>query len=65
MTTLEDIKRWKENGIRLGASHVIVVCDTFEYEDYPVYAYTPTDLEEKKSRYNGPNMQKIMEVITL
>ncbi len=32
-----DIKRWFRNGKKNGATHMIVVCDTFDYEDYPVY----------------------------
>jgi hypothetical protein len=56
---------WVTQGNQEGASHLIVVCDTFSYEDYPVFVKPEEDLEEKKKKYNGVNMQKIMEVIKL
>ena len=48
-----------------GATHVIVVCDTFSYEDYCVPVMPGEDLETLKSKYNGKEMQRIMEVIEL
>lgn len=38
MATTQDIIRdWLMRGKRNGATHVIIVCDTFEYSYYPVY----------------------------
>ena len=37
LTTPEMIREWFNRGIELGATHLIVACDTFDYEDYPVY----------------------------
>lgn len=53
-----------ESAKAAGATHVIVVCDTFDYEDYCVNVMPNESLEEKKSKYTG-NMQRIMEVIQL
>lgn len=64
MTTREDINRWKEEGIERNATHLIVVYDTFDWEDYPVYISEGEDLEKVKKEYNG-SMHKIMEVISL
>jgi len=64
-TTREDRDRWIATGRERGATHIIVACDTFEYDDYPVYVMPGEDLEEKKAKYNGVNMQMIMEVIDL
>lgn len=35
-TTQADIRRWLEDAREEGATHVIVVRDTFDYGDYPV-----------------------------
>lgn len=64
-TTQADIRRWLNEGKSMGATHVIVVCDTFDREDYPVYVTSNEDVLEKYSEYNGPNMQKVMEVYSL
>lgn len=64
-TTKEDIKGWIKRGQDQGATHMIVVCDTFDWEDYPVYVMPAENAHEKYSQYNGPNMQKVMEVYNL
>jgi hypothetical protein len=61
----EDVDRWIEQAKEMGAKHIISVCDTFDYDDYPVYVMPDENLEEKKERYNGVNMQRINEVITI
>ena len=68
-TTKEDIQRWLEHGKTVGATHMLVVCDTYDYEDYPVYIYplekksehNETDVNKAVRIYNV-NMQKVMEV---
>ena len=65
MTTKEDIKRWLENGKTKNATHVIVVCDTWDYEDYPIYVKKGEDVHEIYDNHNGKNMQKVMEVYNL
>ncbi len=42
-------------------SHLLIVCDTFDFEDYPVYIKKEEDIHEKIKEYSK-NMQKIMEV---
>lgn len=37
MTTRNQISTWFDIGLDLGATHMAVVVDTFDYEDYPVY----------------------------
>ncbi len=64
-TTKEDIKIWIDRGIKEKATHVIIVCDTFDYEDYPVMVKSSEDVHEIIQKYNGKNMQKIMEVYNL
>lgn len=64
-TTKEDIGTWFDEGVQQGATHMIVVCDTFDYEDYPVYVKPGEDVREKYEQYNGKNMQRVMEVYSL
>ena len=48
-----------------GAKYVIIVCDEFSYEDYTVPVMPDEDIDVIKAKYDGKNMQKIMEVIDL
>jgi len=64
-TTLEDISEWFDAGVENGATHLIVVCDCYDYEDYPVYVNPGESARERFEHYNGPNMQKVMEVYNL
>ena len=65
MTTRSTIASWFREGERQGATHMIVVCDTFDHEDYPAYATSDAEALEKYDRYNGKNMQRVMEVYDL
>jgi len=44
---------------------MIVVCDTFDYEDYPVFVGKDEDVRAVEKEYDGINMQKVMEVYNL
>jgi hypothetical protein len=57
--------RWIKEAQLLGATHIISVCDTFSYEDYPVYVMPSEDLQEKRKLYDGINMQRINLVIEI
>lgn len=35
-TTKEELREWIKRGKSAKATHMIVVCDTFDHEDYPV-----------------------------
>lgn len=45
-------------------SHMLVVCDTFDYEDYPVFVKKTEDVNNKIKRYSE-NMQQVVEVYNL
>jgi ABC-type sulfate/molybdate transport systems ATPase subunit len=65
-TTQADIRKWLERGkSKSGCTHVIVACDTFDYEDYPVFVMEGEDVHEVYEKYNGSNMQTVMEVYNL
>jgi hypothetical protein len=49
------VEIWKESNRRF----MIIVCDTFDYEDYPVFCDEEKCLEKVE---NPGEMQKIMEV---
>jgi hypothetical protein len=59
---LRDIEWWIEQGKTKGATHTIIVCDTFDYTDYPVHVMPNEDINEVKQKYDGRNMQRVMEV---
>ena len=53
-TTAEDIGRWFDEGVEEGATHMIVVCDTYDYEDYPVFVKKGQDVRKVYQGYlNG------------
>lgn len=63
-TTQSVIGQWFDEGKKNGAEFMIVVCDTYDYGEYPVYA--------KRGNFQGvydgeknAKMTKIMEVYNL
>ena len=36
-TQSENLKRWMPEAVKLGATHIIDVCDTYDHDHYPVY----------------------------
>lgn len=64
-TTKDDIKLWIKEGQDKGATHMIVVCDTYDWDDYPVYVMPGQDAKSEFNTRNGSNMQKVMEVYNL
>ena len=64
MTTRKMVEDWTREGKEQGAKHTIIVCDCFDYEDYPVHIFPHDDLAAKIREYNDySKMSKIMEVI--
>lgn len=64
-TTIPMLVQWFNDGVDLGATHMIVVCDTFDWEDFPVYVMSTEDALEKFGELHEHNMQKVMEVYNL
>ena len=62
---VDDLKEWFKDGKKQKATHMIVVCDTFDYEDYPVYVHKGENVRRKVAEYSGKNMQTVMEVYDL
>jgi len=57
-----EIHGWLLRAKQQGASHLIVMCDTFDYEDYPVYVMPG---EDPRSKVPTGDMQQVMEVYCL
>lgn len=63
-TSQDDICRWLKRADK-AATHMLVVCDTFDWSDYPVYIMPDQDIRAEADKRNGPNMTKLMEVYNL
>ena len=61
MTSRETIMGWLTEGLGKSNSHMIVVCDTFDWDDHPVYVKEGEDILERIGEYNK-DMQKIEEI---
>lgn len=61
-TSVATLTEWYDYGALMNATHMIVVCDTHDWEDYPVYITAEDNLQEQIAKHDGVNMQKIMEV---
>ena len=61
--TREKIRRWLETARERGATHMVVRCDTFDWEDYPSYIMPGDD--PKKLRDSPGEMQKVMECYSM
>lgn len=58
-----EIKEIVMDGATGEYSHVLICCDTFDYEDYPVYVKYGEDIRKViESHNNSQNMSRVMEV---
>lgn len=64
MTTLNKIEAWFDRGVKENQAYLVVIVDTFDYDDYPAYAADDAACNELLAK-NGQNMQRIMEVYDL
>ena len=65
MTTVDMIKDWLNDGTNQKATHCIIVCDTFDHEEYPVYVSRKQDVRNLVKKIDGKNMQRVIEVYNL
>lgn len=64
-TTRDEIRQWFERGVAEGKIAMIVMCDTFDWGDYPVYVNAGQDTRALAKSLDGQNMQKLMEFYDL
>lgn len=62
-TTREQIGEWFDRGVSQGASYMLVICDSFDWNDYPVFAKTDDECLAKNK--DPGSMQRVMEVYDL
>ena len=63
--TQVDIRRWFETAKEQNATHLIVACDTWDWDDYPVYVDKSQDVRKEERRIQSSEMQKVMEVYNI
>jgi hypothetical protein len=63
-TTKEDIREWFREAKKHKATHLLVVCDTFEYTDYPIEVLEGEKIEKVIKDFSK-NMQKVIEVYNI
>ena len=61
----KQIREWIERGVETGATHVIIVYDSWDYEDYPVYVDKDQSVNAEIDARDGRNMLSVMEVYDL
>ena len=62
-TNSNQISLWFDKGVEQNKKYMVIICDTFDWEDYPSYHVSRASAENK---INSPGeMQKIMEVYDL
>jgi len=64
-TTKDDIRRWLDRAKENGATHMVVVCDTFDHGDYPVNVMPGESARDKVEEYSVMSMQRVMECYDL
>lgn len=65
-TTQADISKWFDDGVSRGIySHMIVVCDEFDWEDFPVFVIRGEDPREFEKKYDEGDLTHTMEVYNL
>lgn len=64
MTTVDEIRDWLKSERTKNCSYMMVVCDTYDYEDYPVYIQKGCDIEKEINQRNS-QFSKVMEVYDL
>jgi len=66
--TKSEISSWFDEGVRQKASHMIVVCDSYDHDDYPVFITTDeAGAKAKVQEYadGKHSMQRVMEIYSL
>jgi hypothetical protein len=61
-TTFETIKGWFDGGLTQKATHLIVVYDTFDLRNYPVYVMPGQDVHEVEQKIKENCWLRVMEV---
>lgn len=63
--TKSDIIEWLEEAKARNATHLIIACDTFDWENYPVYVTADQDVNKEYKRIITSSMQRVDEVYNM
>lgn len=63
MTTRDEISEWFDRGVADGKSYMLVICDTFDHDDYP--SYFDSEADARKTADKPGEMQRLMEAYDL
>lgn len=61
MYDIEQEKTWIENAKKNNYPYIVVMTDTFDFEDYPIYCHTKEEAE--KYKFHNENMQRFNKTI--
>lgn len=64
-TSRSEIMAWLNRGKAQDASHVVVVCDTFDYDDFPVFCSSRDEAVKINDEYEKKEGYRVMEVYDL
>ncbi len=65
-TSKEDIRTWlKRVQRKKSVTHVLIVCDRFDYSDYPVEVTKAENVVDKVREYDRMEMSQVMEVYSM
>lgn len=68
-TTKKKIVEWLDEGVVSDSTHMLVVCDEFDWSEYPVFISPSENAREvATTKYGYPgtkNMQRVVEVYSL
>ena len=63
--TRQEISDWFDYGKRDDARYMIVACDTFDHNDYPVYADNDDEVVKRFIEIKKAEHHRVMEVYDL
>jgi hypothetical protein len=61
MTTMNEVREWIEDGLKMDAKFMIVGVDTFCHEDFPVYCKNRNEFWAEFNKLRSGNMTNVME----
>lgn len=64
-TSINDLRRWLKQGKDKKASHMMIICDTFDWKEYPIYVMPTQIAKDIYNSFHMKNEQKVMEVYNL
>lgn len=65
MAAMDKISQWFDEGKATGDAYMLIVTDTFDYEDYPSYASSEETARAQVKQYANAPMSQVMEVYDL